>query len=125
MKTDKVLWAAMVFSTVIYAVMAYVALGKDGGSFEERVRQPYALALYGMALASFVAGFVVPRSIRAPRTRMIVGLALFEACAVFGLIAAFLARDWRLFLPAWIVGLIGMVRAYPSDDSAENQHLPR
>jgi hypothetical protein len=76
-------------------------------------------------LASFGAGFVVPGYIRVPRTKMIAALALFEACAIYGLVAAFFARDWRLFLPTWIVGLIGMLRVYPSGDSAENQHLPR
>ena len=116
MKTEKVLWAAMVFSTVVYAAVAYMILRERPSSFEDALKQPYTLVLYGFALAAFMAGFIVPGLMRAPaRVKMIVTLAIFESCAIFGLMAAFLGRDWRLFIPAWIVSLIGMARAYPSE----------
>ena len=126
MKIDKVLWAAMVFSTVIYAGMAYMVLRERPTSFEAALRQPYTLVLYGFALAAFVAGFILPRLMRAPgRLKMIIALAIFESCAIFGLMAAFLGHDWRLFIPAWIVALIGMMGVYPAGDSPENQYIPR
>ncbi len=126
MKTEKVIWAAMVFSTLIYAGMAYTILRERPTSFDDAVQQPYTLVLYAFALAAFVAGFVMPRLMRAPaKLKMVIALAIFESCAIFGLMAAFLAHDWRLFIPAWIVSLIGMMRVYPSADAAENQHIAR
>ena len=126
MNVDKVLWLGMAMSTVIYAVLSYLTLGEPAGSFEDGLNHRYTMALYGMAVVDFVLAFIVPGFLRAPaRTKMIVSLALFEACAIFGLMAAFLARDWRLFIPAWIVALIGMMRVYPWADSPENQYIPR
>lgn len=117
MKTDKILWAAMVFSTVVYAFIAYMIMRERPTSFEDAVKQPYTLVLYAFAFGAFVAGFVMPRLMRAPaRVKMITGLAIFESCAVFGLMAAFFAHDWRVFIPAWIVSLIGMMTMYPSDE---------
>ena len=116
MKMDKVLWAAMVFSTVVYAGIAYMILRERAMSFEDALKLPYTLVFYGFALAAFIAGFVLPGLMHAPaRVKMIIALAIFESCAIFGLMAAFLGRDWRLFIPAWIVSLIGMIRAYPSE----------
>ena len=115
MRQDKLIWFAIVFSTFIYAAIIYTLHPNPEGAFEDGVRKQMTLVLYGLAFASFVAALVIPPKLRGPaRLKLVVGLALFEACAVYGLLAAFLARDWRLFVPAWIVALIGMWRLYPS-----------
>ena len=119
MKSDKPIWFAIVFSTFIYAVIAYSVAGTPEGTLAAAVKQQIPTLLYALALASFVAGLLLPGRLRAPaRMKMIVALALFESCAVYGLLAAFLTRDWRLFVPPWIIGLIGMWRVYPSDEPA-------
>ena len=122
MKQDKVLWFAIVFSTVIYAVIIYTLHPRPEGSFEAAARQQMTLILYGLTIVSFVFALIVPGRISGPpRLKMIIGLGLFESCAIYGLLAAMLARDWRLFIPTWIVALLGMWRHYPS---AENEQLP-
>ena len=126
MRVEKVIWFGIVFSTFIYAAIAYATLGTPEGSFDDAVKKQYTLILYPLALATFIAGLVLPGLMRSPaRTKLVVVLAMFESVAVYGLLAAFLARDWRLFIPAWIVSLIGMLRVYPSGDSAEDQHVAR
>jgi hypothetical protein len=120
MRQDKVLWFALVFSTVIYAAMVFVLYPNPAGSFEDAARQQTTLILYGLAFASFVAGLVAPTVMRGPaRVKMIVAMAVFESCAIYGLLAAMLARDYRLFVPAWIVALLGMWRMYPSGEISE------
>lgn len=120
MRQEKLLWLAIVFSTFIYAVIAYSTNPTPPGTFDESARQPLTLALYGLAVVTFVAALAAPAYMRAPaRTKMIVSLALFEACAMYGLLAAMLSRDWRVFVPAWLVALLGFWRAYPSFDVSE------
>lgn len=120
MKQDKLIWFAMVFSTVIYAAIIYTLYPNPQGSFEDAVKQPKTLLFYGLAVMEFILALVIPtlQANRPARLRMVIALALFEACAIFGLIAAFLAQDWRIFVPAWILSLLGMWRVYPSDDPA-------
>ena len=118
MQQDKVIWFAIVFSTFVYAMIAWMLHPNPAGTFEEAARRQTTLIFYGLALASFVMGFVLPGAMRVPaRLKMILSLAIFESCAIFGLMAAFIARDWRLFIPAWIVALLGMWRVYPSSDA--------
>lgn len=117
MTTDKILWGAMVVSTFIYAAMIYMIAPNPERSFEASARQQMTLVVYCMALAAFAASNFVPKLMRGPaRLKMIVGAALAESCAIFGLVGAFVAHDWRIFVPTWILSLIGMWRVYPGDE---------
>lgn len=120
MKQDRVIWFALVFATFIYAAIAYTLAPNPEGSFSEAVqRHPFTPILYAVAALTFVMATILPGRLRVPdRTKLIVGMALYEACAIYGLMAAMIARDWRLLLPAWILGLIGMWRLFPSSEPA-------
>ncbi|HEX2122242.1 MAG TPA: hypothetical protein VHL59_11415 [Thermoanaerobaculia bacterium] len=115
----KIIWFAIVMSTFVYALMLYV-LSQDwppAGSFDEAVRKPMVLPLYMVAMVSFLMAFLLPRAFRDPRQAWIASLALFESCAVFGLVVAFLNQDWRLFLPGWALSLLGFLIRFPSESS--------
>lgn len=110
MNQKKLIWLAIVFSTVIYAVVLYVVSRNwpAGRSFDEAVRHPLALMAYSACLILFGVGFLVKRSMRRPLSAFVASLAIFEACAICGLFAAFITQDYRVYIPAWIVALIGM-----------------
>jgi len=111
------IWFAILMSTFVYAVMVY-SLSRGWprpGLFEASARQPVVLGLYAAAVAMFVAALIVPRGIPQPHPRFVTTLALFESCAILGLTATFLTRDWRLYVAPWALSLIGFVRNYPSD----------
>ena len=116
MRQDKLIWFAIVFSTFIYAAIIYTLYPNPAGAFEDAVKQQKTLILYGLAVMEFLFAMVAPSFManRPARLRMTVALALFESCAIFGLLAAFLAQDWRLFVAPWILALLGMWRVYPS-----------
>src|SRR5688572_6703547 len=118
MQQRRILWLAIVASTVIYMVILYI-LHKTPPptSFDEAVRNPMVLGLYGIALLNFAIGLFAFGSLkeRDPKAGMMIRLALFESSAIFGLLAAFLNQDWRLYLPAWAVALIGFMREWPSE----------
>jgi len=114
---QKILWFTIASSTVIYLVVAYTIVPVPVQPFAESVRSIVTLALYAAAFAAFVAALVMPNLLTRTRglEKMILALALFEACALCGFIAAFLGQDWRLYVPAWIASLIGFVREFPRD----------
>ncbi|HEV7768745.1 MAG TPA: hypothetical protein VGQ76_27380 [Thermoanaerobaculia bacterium] len=118
MPNPKIFWFAMAFSTVIYFAVLYTMFPVAPRPFEESLQNIQTLVLYGVACASFFAGLVVPGQLvkAPPQTRMIITLAIFESCAIYGLLAGFLQQDWRLYIPAWVVSLIGMARAFPKDE---------
>lgn len=119
MQQSKIIWFAMAFSTVIYFAVLYTMFPVAPRPFEESLQNILTLVFYGVAFTSFMVGLVVFPNMLAkapPQTKMIVTLAIFESVAICGLLAAFLQQDWRIYVPAWIVSLIGMTRAFPQDD---------
>lgn len=117
MSQRKILWFGIVMSTFIYAAVLY-AMSKnwpEPGSFDAALRQPMPAALYLVALMTFAMAFVIPRFIRTSQTALVVRLALFDAVAIYGLMAAFLAQDWRLYIAPWVLALIGFMSRFPSD----------
>ena len=122
MNPRPVIWFAIVMSTVIYLVIAMqLASGGEPAAVQELARNQYVNVFYGVALASFVAGwFVVPRVVKGnAQTRMIVALAVFESCAILGLITAILTKDWRVYLAPWALALIGFIREFPRAAAGE------
>jgi hypothetical protein len=118
MTQRKIIWFAIFASTFIYAVIVY-STSKPDRTFEESFRQPLVIPMYVMAVVEFFLALVlVPKIVRSSgRNRMIVSLAVYEACAIFGLMAAFIAHDWRLYLGPWALALIGFMREWPADPS--------
>ena len=51
-----------------------------------------------------------------PRQRLIVALALYESAAIYGLIAAFLKLDWRLYFVPWAIAVLGFIRVFPTGE---------
>jgi len=117
----RMLWFALFMSTVIYAVVAYIATVQHPHlPFGVAVRDQRTLILYGMAVASFFAGTVAWNAMRTRplQLRMVTSMAIFESAAVFGLVATFIANDWRIYLAPWLVTLMGFLRCFPSEETA-------
>ncbi|HSP15088.1 MAG TPA: hypothetical protein VLV78_10070 [Thermoanaerobaculia bacterium] len=121
MLQDRIIWLALAFSTFIYALVLYLAVGqKSHASFDQSLSSPYTIVLYVMALGAFAAATAmsfITRN-RPRRLRMIISMALYEASAIFGLMAAFLVADWRVYVAPWVVCLIGFARMFPSAEPA-------
>ena len=115
-----IIWFAIVMSTVIYLVLG-ISFSGEPAEYQLLARDRYVPVLYGLALVMFVIGwFVVPRVIRSSeQVRMIMSLAVFESCAIFGLLGVFLTKDWRVYLFPWALALIGFIRVFPRASAAE------
>jgi len=110
----KAIWLAIFASTVIYAVIVFTIAREPQRTFNESLRLPLVLAMHAAALVTLAMSFLVPPRISHPRPRFIVRLALTEAVALYGVMAAILAHDWRLYLGPWAIALIGFLQAWPS-----------
>jgi hypothetical protein len=120
MRQLQIIWGAIVTSTVIYAGLAFWFAGQPSSTLDSAFRNPLVLVAYVAALAAFITALVARRVLTAGprRIRMILGLAIFESCAIFGLMAAFFAHDWRIYLAPWSLALIGFVLCRPNDEEA-------
>jgi len=110
-----VIWAAIAFSTVIYAVILLaLPASRSVASFDQNFRSQIVVILYVLVGLQFIAATaysIVARN-RPQQLRLVVSLALYEACAIYGLVAAFINHDWRLYLAPWAVALIGFIRVF-------------
>jgi len=117
MLQQRMIWFAIAFSTVVYFVIAYVFGPHPEASFDAAAADPIVIACYVLAFLAFLASLFIPRLlVRAPeQTRMILALALSESAAIFGLVAAFVHHDWRLYVAPWVLALIGFTRVWPQE----------
>ena len=136
-RTLRVIWGALLLSTVIYVILASVLVqGSDNNLDRGLFYSPVPLMLYGLGLVMFGLSFFLPKlfmnqgvrsnpgqasipSREGPsriRQALIVRYALLESCAIFGLVAAFLSQEWQLILPLWVVSAAGFLMAYPSEN---------
>lgn len=109
----QVIWVGLVVASCIYGVIDYIVIGPHFHlqTFEDELRSPLVLGLYGAALLTFLGAFRLTAVRKQPV--FVARLALFEACAIFGLVAAFATNDWRLFLPTWALAMVGFLQTLP------------
>ena len=112
----KLIWLALLMSIVLYGVIAFVIVPVGEQSFDAAFADPVILVLHlaglGMLAMSFAAASVFRKRSNL-RTASIIRWAMIESAAVFGLLAAFLGQDVRVFLPLGALAVAGMVLAYP------------
>ena len=114
---QRILWLALLASTFVYALVAWKVVGAPPVALQREVLRPFMLVVYAVALATYVAAFVVSGALARRgvlrQTTLLVKMAMLEAVTIFGLVAAFAGRDWRLFVPTWALALVGMLRSFP------------
>lgn len=102
---------------VILPILAVMGLGSLAASFVLRG------ALLRSRLAKLPAEITeaeVGQVAGATFTPSILGWALCESAAIYGLVLFFLSHRWELFLPFWGAGLIAMILQAPSLRAVED-----
>lgn len=116
MQKARFVWFAIVQSTIIYFVVAFVIARHPSGDVSTAMKQPLVLGLYAAAVVLFFAAPLVAARIKSPMPApLVVQLALYEACAVLSLVAALVHKDWRLYVPGFALALLGFLRIWPQD----------
>ncbi|HWW60625.1 MAG TPA: hypothetical protein VN181_04580 [Thermoanaerobaculia bacterium] len=114
MPQRKLIWFAIFASTLIYFIIVFIIAREPQRPFNDSLRLTFTFVLYGAALVTYAMSYIAPARIAQAQPRFIVRLALTEAVAIYGLLAAFLAHDWRLYIAPWAVAFIGFLQAWPS-----------
>lgn len=116
-RTDqlRILYFAFILATVIYGVVAWAGTNQriEAQSLADELRAPTTLALYGAAVAAHIAAFLFTMRVQPRSRRFIIRWSLLESVCVLGLVAALLHGDWRIYLPPWILAMLGFGRSFP------------
>lgn len=109
----QLIWVALFIATCIYGVIDWVVVGPHFHvqTLEQELRSSMVLGFYAVGVAVFLSAFALTATRR--QNIFMARLALFEACAICGLLAAFLTNDWRLYLPTWALAAIGFLQTLP------------
>ena len=113
----KLIYFALIASTFIYAGIIWMLLGQrtPAGTIEQELRRPDILILMLLSPSMFGLSLFLGGE---TRQRMIVRWAIVETSTIYGLIAAMLVSDWRLFAIGWGLSLLGFALAFPPDETA-------
>ena len=116
----RIIWFALFMSTMIYAVVLFVVSANHPvRPLDQMLGRPFTLICYALAIGSFIAGTILWNVMRDRplQLRMVASMAVFESGAVFGMVAAFLTYDWRVYVPAWVLCLMGFARCFPGENA--------
>ena len=118
-----VIWGALLASIAIYCGLVVMLSQSWESPSGDPTSNPVVLALAAAALGSLVVSFAIParllsveRSEGRVRTAYVIRWALLESVAIYGLLAAMLTRDVRIFYAFGAVAVAGMLLAFPSEE---------
>lgn len=119
---SRLIWLSLASTPLFFLVVVWglVDTPLEG---DAAMSSPAVLLLALLAVSAFIAatrwldgwmGPADPDSAERRRlTLLIMRLAMFEAIAIFGLVAAVLSQDLTVYLPFMVLSLIGMVLYRP------------
>lgn len=138
LRTVRIIWLALLISVLLYGVLAMVVRPAE----QPLSGTPAIFVLHVIAIPALLGAYLVPKfldrgaadeALRDAMTtppsdnpsvppKLFVGLiarwAMLESVAIFGLMAALLGGDPRLFFPLGIVSVAGMLLSYPGESIA-------
>ena|ERR1043166_3750594 len=106
----QIIYVALLMSTLIYGAVAWVTTRAiaPGKSLGDELHNPLTIAMYSAAAGTFLAAMIV-RS----RKALLVRWTMLDASCVFGVVAAFVLGDWRLYIAPWALALAGFIILFP------------
>lgn len=110
--TQRIVWLAILASTLVYAALAVVVPHGHTGPARALVTDPRDIAVVVVAAALFITAFWAGSTFKDARGYFAM-MALLESASVVGLVGAIKGGDWRIFILPWCLSMIGMIYAYP------------
>jgi hypothetical protein len=130
MLTIRILWGALLFSSVIYGLVLNMLVHPEGGGGQNEMYGIVfpLIGLINAGLAVFLPE-ILSKGIRAriqdPSdlrrvlqqyfVPFIVRMALFESVVIMGFMWAFLTKTTMYYYPMWFVGAAGMIWSFPTE----------
>jgi F0F1-type ATP synthase membrane subunit c/vacuolar-type H+-ATPase subunit K len=130
MLTIRIIWGALLFSTVIYLIVVNTIVRPEEGLMENDMYK-IIFPMMGLMCAGLAVGIpeILGKGLRAKIqnpsdvrevlkfyfTLFILRMALFEAVVIYGFVWAFLTRNTVYYYPMWLVGAGGMIWSFPTE----------
>lgn len=127
-RTLRILWGAMLFTNVLYAVVLILVLQQPPAE-EPADMTPILVMFVALSLLTFPMAYLLRHLLifkrlgkgdTAPGAAMatiftgsIVSFALFESISLYGFVLAFLSQDILYYVPFAVLGVIGLISVFP------------
>ena len=123
--TQRIVWGALLFSQLVYLVVALVVADPSPEAIEAMANNPMPMILFGIGLTEIgVAVFVIPNIIKPPEkptnvsqllTSRIVQWAIVESAIILGLVNAFQGGTNTVMIGLFVVAVLAMLKTFPKD----------
>ena len=123
--TQRIVWGALLFSQLVYLVVALVIADPSPEAVEEMANNPMPMIFFGIGLVEIgLAVFLIPNIIKPPEnptnvsqlfTTRIVQWAIVESAIILGLLNAFQGGTNTVIIGLFVVAVLAMLKTFPSD----------
>ena len=123
--TQRIVWGALLFSQLVYLVVAIFVASPSPEAIEAMVNNPMPMIFFGIGLVQIgVAVFLIPNIIKPPEnpthvsqvfTSRIVQWAIVESAIVLGLINSFQGGPDTVIIGLFVVAVLAMLKTFPKD----------
>ena len=122
---QRVVWGALLFSQLVYLVVALVIADPSPEAVEEMANNPMPMIFFGIGLVEIgLAVFLIPNIIKPPEnptnvsqllTSRIVQWALVESSVILGLINTFKGGTNTVIIGLFVVAVLAMLKTFPKN----------
>ena len=122
---QRVVWGALLFSQLVYLVVALVIADPSPEAVEEMANNPMPMIFFGIGLVEIgLAVFLIPNIIKPPEnptnvsqllTSRIVQWAIVESAIILGLVNAFQGGSNTVIIGLFVVSVLAMLKTFPTD----------
>ena len=122
---QRVVWGALLFSQLVYLVVALVVADPSPEAVEEMANNPMPMIFFGIGLVEIgLAVFLIPNIIKPPEnptnvsqllTSRIVQWAIVESAIILGLVNAFQGGSNTVIIGLFVVSVLAMLKTFPTD----------
>ena len=122
---QRVVWGALLFSQLVYLVVALVIADPSPEAVEEMANNPMPMIFFGIGLVEIgLAVFLIPNIIKPPEnptnvsqlfTTRIVQWAIVESAIILGLLNAFQGGTNTVIIGLFVVAVLAMLKTFPKN----------
>ena len=122
---QRVVWGTLLFSQLVYLVVALVIADPSPEAVEEMANNPMPMIFFGIGLVEIgLAVFLIPNIIKPPEnptnvsqllTSRIVQWAIVESAIILGLVNAFQGGSNTVIIGLFVVSVLAMLKTFPTD----------
>lgn len=123
--TQRIVWGALLFSQLVYLVVALVVADPSPEAIESMSNNPTPMIFFGIGLVEIgLAVFLIPNIIKPPEnstnvsqlfTTRVIQWAVVESAVILGLVNSFQGGTNTVIIGLFVVAVLAMLKTFPKD----------